>query len=67
MPETDAGDGYQDRTGDDGKHCQVACLSLFARLGSVKRTARTHPNQSTVKKSDSETVKTDRWVNSIQG
>jgi hypothetical protein len=34
-----------------------ARFACFARLGSVQRTARTHPNQSTAKKSDSETGK----------
>jgi hypothetical protein len=36
---------------------QLASFTLFASLGSVQRTARGHPNASTVKNNDKETGK----------
>ena len=70
VPVKGAGDDNQSRTANAQKHIrspvldgtpleefQVACFALFARLGSVRRTARTHANQRTAKKSVSETGK----------
>jgi hypothetical protein len=69
VPVKTASGDKQGRTANDGQHVespilngtlsegfQFACFALFG-LGSVKRTAKIHPNQRTTKKSDSETGK----------